>query len=69
MRAMQVVLLGLMTSGCWAYERETRELPALVERPAVYSRAEIDAINAEIACRYNARTGLQMERCYVRRMR
>jgi hypothetical protein len=32
-----------------------------------YSRADVDAINAEIACRQMARNLVQIERCGVRR--
>jgi len=35
--------------------------------PELYTRAEIDAINADIMCRTNARNQLQIARCGVRR--
>ena len=35
--------------------------------PEMYTRAEIDAINADIMCRTNARNQLQLARCGVRR--
>jgi outer membrane murein-binding lipoprotein Lpp len=36
-------------------------------REQVYTRAEIDAINAEVQCRANSRSLLQLYRCEVRR--
>jgi uncharacterized protein YceK len=39
----------------------------VVRQPELYTRAEIDAINAETQCRSLARSSLQAARCGVRR--
>jgi hypothetical protein len=52
-----LVLLAVLLSGCLI----------VTERPPFYTRYEVDAINAELACRNMARTVLQIERCSVRR--
>jgi hypothetical protein len=39
----------------------------VVRQPQLYTRAEIDAINAEAECRRLARTMVQAQRCGVRR--
>jgi len=50
-------LLAILLSSC----------TVITERPPFYTRYEIDAINAETACRQLARNIIQMERCTVRR--
>jgi hypothetical protein len=55
--AAVLVLLAVLLSGCLI----------VTERPPFYTRYEVDAINAEVACRSLARNTLQMERCTVRR--
>ena len=52
-----LVVLAVLLSGCIV----------VTERPAYYTRYEMDAINAEVACRSMARNMLQMERCSIRR--
>jgi len=61
---VMMLLLAVLLSGCYE-ERAALRRDAYV-RPD-YTRAEIDAINAEIACRNLARNLLQIERCGVRR--
>lgn len=39
----------------------------VVRQPQVYTRSEVDAINAEITCRSLARNPLEIQRCGVRR--
>ena len=39
----------------------------VVRPPQLYSRSEIDAINAETQCRSLARNSLQAQRCGIRR--
>ena len=39
----------------------------VIRPPELYTRNEIDALNAEIACRTNARNSLQAQRCGIRR--
>jgi hypothetical protein len=57
-RLVTVVVLALLTAGCIiSDDREVR----------YYTRADIDAINAEMACRRLARNLLQVEQCGVRR--
>ena len=52
-----LALLAVLLSSCMV----------VTERPPFYTRYEIDAINAETACRALARNIIQMERCTVRR--
>ena len=59
------MLAAVALSGCVVDERAALRRDAYI-RPD-YTRAEIDAINAEIACRNMARNLLQIERCTVRR--
>jgi hypothetical protein len=53
------MLAAIALSGCYEERR--------VGIREIYTRAEVDAINAEIACRNMARSLLQIERCGVRR--
>ena len=54
-----LIAVAFLLSGCI--------VTAVTERPYTYSRYEIDAINAERACRDMAKTIIQMERCTIRR--
>jgi hypothetical protein len=54
-----LIAVAFLLSGCI--------VTAVTERPPFYTRYEIDAINAEAACRNMARTIIQMERCTIRR--
>jgi hypothetical protein len=54
-----LVAIAILLSGCI--------VTAVTEKPYTYSRYEIDAINAETACRALARNLIQMERCTIRR--
>jgi hypothetical protein len=53
-----LIVLPLLLSGCVTTDRE---VSAYLER--YYTRAEVDAINAEIACRQLARNLVQVARC------
>lgn len=53
---MKAVLLALLLGGC-----------VTADRQVVYTRSEVDAINAETACKAMARNLLQVARCEVRR--
>ena len=57
---MRLLCLGMLAllSGCVTTDRE---VSAYLER--YYTRAEVDAINAEIACRELARNLVQIARC------
>ena len=57
-----VIIIAVLLSGC-ARQRLGLELAD----PDVYTRADVDAINAEAACKMNARTPLQLARCSTRR--
>jgi len=65
---IRAVLLTLLLSGCasigggWWGRNEV-----IVQRPEVYTRSDVDAINAETQCRLLARTTLQAQRCGIRR--
>lgn len=67
------VLLLLTLPSCAMYDalvyerREAVRQPALINIPESYTKAEIDAINAEITCKSLARTSLQASRCGTRR--
>ena len=53
-----MILMPLLTTGCMITDgRQIR----------YYTQADVDAINAEIACRRLARNLLQIEQCSVRR--
>ena len=58
MSKLLLVIIALSISGC-ARQRLGLEL----YDPEVYTRAENDAIQAEVQCKANARTQLQMARC------
>ena len=66
---IRAVLLTLLLSGCASissgglFGRDE----IVVRPPDLYTRPEIDAINAETQCRSLARTMLQAQRCGVRR--
>ncbi|HXJ61297.1 MAG TPA: hypothetical protein VNU68_32025 [Verrucomicrobiae bacterium] len=65
---IRAVLLTLLLSGCsygggwWGRRDEITVRP-----PDLYTRPEVDAINAETQCRQLARTMLEAQRCGVRR--
>ena len=66
---IRAALLTLLLSGCasiggggwWGRDE------IVVRPPDLYTRPEIDAINAETQCRTLARTPLQAQRCGIRR--
>jgi len=53
--------------GGWFGFREPIRQPATIVIPETYTKSEVDAINAEVMCRTNARTTLQAARCGIRR--
>jgi hypothetical protein len=55
---MLLIVLPLLLSGCVTTDRD---VDAYLAR--YYSRGEIDAINAEMACRQLARNLVQIARC------
>ena len=64
---LRLILLGMLVlpiGGCWVYER-----PSMTVEPTIgiYSKSEIDAINAETECKRMARNLVQISRCEVRR--
>ena len=73
MKILATLALLLLT-GCGVFRNSIttgagdEEGEVLVVRPPnVYSRADVDAINAETQCRALARSMLQAQRCGVRR--
>ena len=63
---MRMILLGLLVlpvGGCWVYERPLTVEPTV----GIYSKSEIDAINAQTECKRLARNLVQISRCEVRR--
>jgi hypothetical protein len=63
----RAALLALTLSGCGLYQSIVGPPPVVEPYDDAYSRAEVDAINAEIACRNQARTPIQAQRCGIRR--
>jgi hypothetical protein len=51
----------------WFGLREPIRQPAAIAIPESYTKAEVDAINAETVCRINARNVLEASRCGIRR--
>jgi len=65
---IRVVLLTLLLSGCsWGGGWWSGRDEVTVRPPDLYTRPEVDAINAETQCRQLARTMLEAQRCGVRR--
>jgi len=68
---MRLILLGMLVlpiGGCWVYERPLYERQLTVEPTVgIYSKSEVDAINAEAECKRMARNLVQIARCEVRR--
>jgi hypothetical protein len=64
---MRVVLIALMLGSCTV--PVVREPAALTIEPTIgiYSKSEIDAINAEAECKRLARNLVQVARCHNRR--
>jgi hypothetical protein len=62
MRTIVVAVLILPLAGCVTTDRE---VAAYLDR--YYTRADVDAINAEMACRQLARNLVQVSRCAIRR--
>jgi hypothetical protein len=63
---MKAILLALLLGGCVTADRQLYTRAEIIA-PAGYTRAEVDAINAELACKALARSLLQVARCEVRR--
>jgi len=64
---MRLILLGMLVlpvGGCWVYERPLTTIEPTI---GIYSKSEIDAINAEAECKRLARNLLQVARCNNRR--
>jgi len=71
-RALALLLIACTLPSCALYDgflgpREAIRQPALINIPETYTKAEIDAINAEIMCKNQARNQLQASRCGTRR--
>lgn len=65
---IRAVPILLLLGGCASVSGSWWGRPEIVTRPPeLYTRAETDAINAEIQCRTLARTTLQAQRCGIRR--
>lgn len=72
--ALTLLLSGCATIAPWAYRAPystglygAPDAEVVIRQPELYTRAEIDAINAETTCRALARNSLQAQRCGVRR--
>ena len=65
-----VVVLGMLAlplGGCWVYTQPL-ERPLTIEPTiGIYSKSEVDAINAEAECKRLARNLVQVARCSNRR--
>ena len=68
---MRLILLGMLVlpvGGCWVYERPLYERSMTIEPTVgIYSKSEVDAINAEAECKRLARNLVQVARCHNRR--
>ena len=66
---IRAVLLTLLLSGCssWSGGWWGGRDEVIVRPPDLYTRPEVDAINAETQCRQLARKMLEAQRCGVRR--
>jgi len=76
---IRATLLMLLLSGCASWNPfiatanpynalyGVPDAEVVVRQPQLYTRSEIDAINAETMCRSLARDMLQAQRCGVRR--
>lgn len=67
-----LIVLSLSLSGCGNFRNSfgvNGEDAAVVitKPPDLYTRAEVDALNAELQCRQLARSMLQAQRCGIRR--
>jgi hypothetical protein len=69
MRHWLMLIIVLPLAACAVVEREPVSAPGLVIEPTVgiYSKSEIDAINAEAECKRMARNLVQIARCGTRR--
>jgi hypothetical protein len=68
MKIAAMMSIAMMQTSCaWIGPREAVRQPALIMIPETYTKAEVDAVNAEIQCRSLARTPLQAQRCGIRR--
>ena len=75
MRATVALMLLSLLTNCGVFrnsittgasDEEGNEV-VVVRPPNVYSRADVDAINAETQCRAIAKNMLQAQRCGIRR--
>ena len=68
-----LIVLALSLSGCGNFRNSfgtgfgggAEEV--ITRPPDLYTRAEVDALNAELQCRQLARSMLQAQRCGIRR--
>ena len=75
MRMLAALLLAIALGGCGTYRNSfggggnsgDGDDVIIVRPPNVYSRGDVDAINAETQCRSLARSMLEAQRCGVRR--
>ena len=67
---MKLVVLGMLAlplGGCWIYERPVERSLTIEPTIGIYSKSEVDAINAEAECKRLARNLVQIARCSNRR--
>ena len=67
-----LIVLALSLSGCGNFRNSFGtgfggEEVVITRPPDLYTRAEVDALNAELQCRQLARSMLQAQRCGIRR--
>jgi len=72
MKTLAATLLVLALGGCGTYRNSIGgngdgDDVIIVRPPNVYSRGDVDAINAETQCRALARSMLEAQRCGIRR--
>ena len=67
---MRYALLGILAlplGGCWIYTQPLDRSMIIEPTIGIYSKSEIDAINAEAECKRIARNLVQVARCSNRR--
>jgi len=73
MKTLVATLLAIALGGCGTYRNSIGggaygdDDVVIVRPPNVYSRGDVDAINAESQCRALARSMLEAQRCGIRR--
>ena len=66
----RIILMGMLAlplGGCWVYTQHVERGLTIEPTIGIYSKSEVDAINAEAECKRIARNLVQVARCSNRR--